>query len=210
MLKLSCPACGAQIEFKSRVSVFAVCSFCKSMVVRHDLDLESLGKMALLPVDMSPLQIGTRGKYQNASFELVGRMKIGWEDGSWNEWYAVFDDGREGWLAEAQGFWMMSFQSNETKQIPKLQKLFVGSTFTPSAGLIFQVDDIKAATCVGSEGELPFQSPKGRKTTSVDLSGPDNQFACIEYSDEGLRLYVGEYVDFEDFHFSGLREIDGW
>jgi len=93
-MKLPCPACGAELQFKSRISVFEVCSYCSSMVIRHDMNLETLGKMAELPPDMTPLQIGTRGRYDSQGFELLGRLKIGWQDGTWNEWYALFDDVR--------------------------------------------------------------------------------------------------------------------
>jgi hypothetical protein len=209
-MQLLCPACGAELQFKSRISVFGVCSYCHSTVVRHDLNLEALGKMAELPADMSPLQIGTRGQYESKNFEIVGRLKIGWEDGNWNEWYVVFDDGRDGWLAEAQGFYMMSFAVSDLSSIPDKSSLYPGLTLRLMSRQGFLVDDIKEATCIGSEGELPFSGVQGRKSTSVDLSGPDNLFACIDYSDEGVRLYAGKYLDFEKFKFSFLREFDGW
>jgi hypothetical protein len=63
---------------------------------------------------------------------------------------------------------------------------------------------------MGSEGELPLKAPKGRKSLSVDLSGPDDQFACIDYSDDGTRLYVGKYVDIEKLSLTALKEIHGW
>lgn len=207
MVKFNCPSCGGEVVFKSRVTVFAVCSYCSSMLVRHDLDLEIIGKMAELLPDMSPLQIGARGKYQGAGFELVGRLKISWQDGSWNEWYALFDDGKCGWLAEAQGFWMISFE-HPADNAPELKDLLPEKQI--SLGLDFQVTDIKDTVCQGSEGELPMRSPKGRKAVSVDLSGPKDEFACLDYSDDGIRAYIGRYVEFEDFQFQGLREIDGW
>ena len=205
MLKLGCPACGAEIQFKSRVSVFGVCRYCNSMIVRHDMNLETLGKMAELPQDMSLLQIGTRGRYENVSFELVGRLKIGWADGNWNEWYTLFDNGKDGWMAEAQGFYMISFQVIDTKNVPDLNKISPGLSVSLIKNQIFQIDDIKQATCLGSEGELPMKGPKGRKCTSVDLSGPENQFACIDYSDEGVRLYVGRYAELENLSLTSLR-----
>jgi hypothetical protein len=210
MLKLSCPACAAEIQFKSNASIFGVCSYCSSTILRQDVNLETLGKMAELPADMSPLQIGTMGHYENTQFELVGRLKIGWVDGTWNEWYALFQNGKAGWLAEAQGLYMVSFQSEKSANIPKSQDISVGQEFALIKNDIFHVDDIKQATCLGSEGELPMKGPKGRKNISVDLSGPGNQFACIDYSDDGVRLYLGKYVDFEMLRFSALREIDGW
>lgn len=180
------------------------------MLVRHDVDLESLGKMAELPEDMSPLQVGTRGSFESKGFELIGRLKMAWQDGSWNEWYALFDDGREGWLAEAQGFWMMSFPEADTSHVPAEEKLRPGQ-YLPFGRMSFVVDDIKQATCVGSEGELPFRAPKGRTSTSVDLSAPPVRYACIEYSQEdGVRLYQGTYIEFDDLHLSNLRVIDGW
>ena len=210
MLKLSCPACGAEIEFKARVSVFGVCSFCHSMVVRHDMNLENIGKMADLPPDMSPLQLGTRGRFGNSNFELVGRLKLGWEQGHWTEWYALFDNGKEGWLAEAQGFYMVSFSIDDPSALPDLKTITVGRSFPLAKGKLFEVEDIKQATCIGSEGELPMKGPKGRKSTSVDLAGPDNEFACLDYSEEGVRLFVGRYAEFEDLKFTMLREVDGW
>lgn len=212
-LKLSCPACGAEISFKSKCSVFGVCSYCSSMVVRHDLNLETLGKMAELPEDSSPLQIGTQGRYENSRFELVGRLKISWEDGNWNEWYALFDDGRDGWLAEAQGFYMVSFQVTDPQSvrcIPALQALSPGLKLPLFQGAQFQVSDIKQAVCSGSEGELPMKGPQGRKNTSVDLTGPQSQFACIDYSEDGVRLFLGKYLEFNQLKFTSLREIDGW
>ena len=75
--------------------------------MRRDLNLETLGKMADLPEDLSILQIGARGKFEGISFAVIGRLRMSWQEGFWNEWCALFEDQRIGWLAEAQGFWMM-------------------------------------------------------------------------------------------------------
>ncbi|HEX4925547.1 MAG TPA: DUF4178 domain-containing protein [Bdellovibrionales bacterium] len=205
----NCPACGAQLVFQSAVSVFAVCSYCQSMVVRHDVDLENLGKMAQLPPDMSPLQIGTTGRFENRSFVLAGRLKLQWESGTWTEWFALFNDGSQGWLADAQGLLMMSFES-ELAQAPELSKISVGTPIATKRGTL-TVKDIKNATCVGSQGELPFKAPHGRKSTTADLEGAnDDLFGTLDYGPEGVKLYTGRYGDFEDFQFQNLREIDGW
>ena len=31
-----------------------------------------------------------------------------YDDGAWNEWYALFDDGRAGWLSEAGDLYVMT------------------------------------------------------------------------------------------------------
>lgn len=230
MQKFNCPSCGAEITFQSSVSVSCVCPYCRSLVVRHDKDVEAIGKMAELPDDISPFQIGTAGKFKNVSFTLIGRMKIGWHDGSWNEWFMFSDDGRKGWLAEAQGFLAVSFEvegglnpDNERalkEHIGKMENSPWDSSAESSSalGLLiviqnkhFEVADVKQAECIGSEGELPFTAPKGRKTTSIDLLGKNGEFAGIEYDDSGKpRLFVGEYAEFDDLKFSNLRELPGW
>lgn len=231
MQKCNCPSCGAEIVFQSSVSVSCVCSYCRSLVVRHDKDLEAIGKVAELPQDISPFQLGTSGIYKNIHFSLIGRMKIGWEDGNWNEWFMYTDDGKKGWLAEAQGTLAISFE----KDIPTggtvgtvaLDMLRSTSTThvnithaeaVPSLGkyLIidkkpFMVVDKKKATCIASEGELPLATPDGRTTTSIDLLGDDGAFAGIEFDASGrARLFVGEYIEFDKLKFSNLRELEGW
>lgn len=178
------------------------------MIVRRDMDLEALGKMAQLPDDVSPLKIGTRGKYKNTVFEIIGRLKIAWSEGFWNEWYLFFEDGRYGWLAEAMGFFMLSFEVKETDKVAKFEDLQFGKGYELLPMKTFLVDDMKEAVCEGSEGELPFKGIVGRKSISVDLSDHSGEFACIEYSDQdGVRLYAGKYVEFDELKFSNLRDL---
>jgi hypothetical protein len=66
--------------------------------------------MAALPPDLSPLQIGTHGEFDGLAFTLLGRVRFAYDEGSWNEWFALFSDNRYGWVAEAQGFFMVSFE----------------------------------------------------------------------------------------------------
>src|SRR5262249_33845661 len=127
MITLNCPSCGAAVNFHSKASVFAVCSFCKSTLVRQDMNLEMLGKMAELQDDMSPIQIGTSGFFGGRFFDVIGRLKVFYSEGIWNEWYTIFDDGKEGWLAEAQGFFAMCFPvENSSTQAPAPRSVATG------------------------------------------------------------------------------------
>jgi Domain of unknown function (DUF4178) len=220
MKKFDCPSCGAEVVFVSNLSVYAVCKYCNSMVVRHDLDVEAIGTMAALPDDMSPFQIGTEGVWQGVHFTLAGRLKIGWTDGTWNEWFMASDDGRRGWLAEAQGFYAVSYETAPPKPGFAERALahrdnaarntaFIGSTLKLD-DITYRVVDSKLATCLGSEGELPFAAPKGRKTLSVGPVGPNAGFACVEIEAGGLRAYTGRYAEWKDLRCSHAREFDGW
>lgn len=217
MKKFNCPSCGAEVTFTSNISVYAVCKYCSSMIVRHDLDVESIGTMAALPDDMSPLQIGTEGYYQGVHFSLVGRMKIGWEDGSWNEWFMASDDGRKGWLAEAQGCYAICFEVEPPPldfavraiQHQKKDNNFIGSSLTLNNQKL-KVVDAKKSTCIGSEGELPFAAPQGRLTVSVDLLGTRGEFGCVEIETGKMRAFSGRYVDWKEMRCSNVRQFDGW
>ena len=52
-----CPSCGATLKFSSSVAVFAVCEFCRSMVVLRGAQIENLGVMAELDADQGTLTI---------------------------------------------------------------------------------------------------------------------------------------------------------
>ncbi len=214
MLSLSCPSCGATVPFKSKASVFAVCSFCRSTLVRQDMDLEAIGKMAELQDDLTPLQIGTTGKYKGKAFEIIGRMKVAYDDGFWNEWYLYFSEGKEneGWLAEAQGFYAVCFPVHENLAPPRDQasNMTAGRLIDFEDKGVFQVEDIHEVKCLVSEGELPVNAPKGRESLSVDLTGPNVQMATIEYGKDEVRVFAGGYQEFDDFKFHNLREIEGW
>ncbi|CAN5352404.1 hypothetical protein BH10CYA1_BH10CYA1_17350 [soil metagenome] len=209
MLTLSCPSCGANVDFKSKASLFAVCSFCKSSLVRQDMDLEKIGTISDLVDDLTPIQIGTTGTFSNEKFEVIGRLKVGYKDGYWNEWFAMLGDGRVAWLAEAQGFYAFCYPFFDVSP-PTKASLTVGKTVDFGDKGIYEVDDIRDCKCVYSEGELPFNAQQGRASTSVDLSGFDKEMSTIEYAASETRVFLGAYQDFDAFQFKNLRHIDGW
>ena len=207
-MKSTCPACGAEVVFRSSISVSAVCPYCDSLLLRRGQDLEDMGKVAKLPEDMSLIQIGSSGKYQGSNFQIVGRLRVGWSDGFWNEWYALFDDGREGWLAEAQGNFMMTFRVETPKDLWPVAKMYPGAKVKIGKETL-SVTDTKKCVCVGAEGELPILAAKGRESTSVDLQYGDS-FGTIEYAGDETRVFVGAYVELDAMKMMNLRELHGW
>lgn len=175
------------------------------------MNLEAIGKMSDLQDEITPLQVGTFGRFDNEKFEVIGRLKVGYQDGFWNEWLAYFGGDKTGWLAEAQGFYAMCFPVEPSVQLPDVGTMKPGLAVSLN-DVVFEVDDIEDAWCVFSEGELPVAAVKGRAAISVDLSTLDGGMATIEYakgSDE-LRAFVGRYQEFDEFHFTNLRHLDGW
>ena len=209
MRTYECPSCGAAVNFASAATVFAVCDHCRSMVVRSDVKLESIGTMAELPADLSPLQIGARGEWQGKTFTLIGRVRLAWDEGSWTEWYSFFNDGTRAWIAETQGFFTVSAR-NETDAIPhRIQTLQPGST-VDFAHRRWRVVEGKTVTCLAGEGELPFVAKPGSARYSVDLVGPSGEFGTLEDAEGELSFYEGNYARFIELKFANLRPVPGW
>ncbi len=203
-LTASCPSCGAPVVFKSAGSVFAVCEYCQSTLVRHDQALEDIGKMAALAEDRSPLQLGAEGSYDGVHFALIGRIQIRYSQGYWNEWHLLFDDMRTGWLSEAGGEYVVSFLQQVQEPLPAFAELKIGQRF-PVAGQPWTVSNIENAECVAGAGELPFKVGAGYPVAAVDLRNGAN-FATLDYSETPPLLFVGEPVDFASLKMSNLRE----
>ena len=179
------------------------------MIVQEGEHLKDYGKMAVLQDDLSPIQVGSTGVYDNRAFTVLGRIKVAWEGGFWNEWFLNFGDD-SGWIGEAQGFYGISFeQTKELDKLPKRAEMKRGRRVQLGKSLL-TVDDIKTAQIFGSEGELPFVPGRGREFLSVDLGGANSEFGTITYSDDGVSVYLGKYVDFENLKFRNLRALDGW
>ena len=209
MVKVDCPSCGAPITFESTFSILAICSHCNSTLVRHDMDVENIGKMATLKEDGSPLQLGTRGEYKGVSFSVVGRIQLRFDRGIWNEWYLTFNDGTAGWLGEAQGTYAVSFQKKTDQELPEFGSLTIGKALTLH-GKKLHVQNVEQARCIAGQGELPFRVNAGYDAPLVDLLGDGGAFATIDYSEDPPLVFVGEYVEFDDFNSSNLRTIEGW
>ena len=206
-----CPNCGAAVPFPSAIVVFAVCGFCRSNVIRRDADavLEHLGQQAQLPPDLSPIRIGTCGVYTCHRFTVTGRIRVGYEQGSWNEWLIDFGENRWGWIAEAQGFYAASFEIAAPPDLPEASALTLGATLRIGE-VDYSVRDIKSTQILGSEGALPMVAVPGRTAVSIDLGAPNRQFANVEFSADGVRVFIGHSLTFAELEFTDLRPLPGW
>jgi hypothetical protein len=207
-LKTSCPNCGAEIEFRFDDSFVRICSHCNAAVQRTDRGLETLGKVAdLMPID-SPLKLFSEGHFGNASFMLVGMAQIRHAQGGiWQEWYARFDSGRWGWLAEAQGRYYLTFVDPTWKPID-LRELAPGHVVdVPMRGgnHPFTVAEATSGTYIAAKGELPFKLVPNETFHYADLSDGKGAFATIDYGDgdDPPAIYVGVQVPLADLKLSG-------
>ncbi len=189
MTTANCPSCGAQIEFAIGSSAVVVCEHCHALVARTDRGLENDGKVAALVDTGSPLHVGVTGRYRGAGFRLTGRTQMKHQAGGvWDEWYAAFDDGRWGWLAEAAGKFYITFRTAEA-HVPEIAQLKLG-TPVPQVDN-FVVTEIGTAQLNSAEGELPWRPQPGETYRYADLSGSELRFATLDYSEEKPIVFKG-------------------
>jgi hypothetical protein len=203
-----CPNCSAPIAFGWSQSVQTVCTHCRSVVVRHDVDVTALGKVASVPPDISPIQVGTRGRFENRAFEVVGRIVYEYEDGGWNEWHVVFDDGQSGWLSDAQAEYAVSVPVGPDRPLPGTGEVKTGKRFA-WRDRDYVATTITQARYAGVEGELPFVTWDRNLATFADFKTTTGHFATIDYSEQPPLLFLGRFAEFDELSFSNLREITG-
>jgi hypothetical protein len=182
----NCPSCGAPIEFAVGSSAVVVCGTCRSVVARTDRGVEDHGKVAALIDTGSPLQAGATGRFEGQGFRITGRTQLRHQAGGvWDEWYAALDDGRWAWIAEAQGRFYVTFPASA--QVPAYEQLTLGAPILE--GLV--VAEFGEAALLSAEGELPWRPEPGYRYRYADLTGPQNRFATIDYSETPPLVFLG-------------------
>ncbi|MCA1618128.1 MAG: DUF4178 domain-containing protein [Acidobacteria bacterium] len=208
-LQANCPACGAQVMFRTGSSVVLVCEYCNSVVARTDRGVEDLGKVADVAESGSPLEVGLAGVYLGVAFTLTGRAQVRHAAGGfWDEWYAAFADGRWGWLAEAQGRFYLTFQIQvpSPNALPAFEQLQLGQ---PVWAIPAQPPPVVAekgtAQLTAAEGEIPYLLTPGETYAYADLSGAGGVFGTLDYGEQPPLVYVGREVSLEELGLAHAR-----
>jgi len=204
--RAACPNCGAPVDFRSPASAFAVCGFCKSTVVREGDALRKIGESAELFDDHSPLQLGASGKFQGAAFTLVGRLQYRYAEGTWNEWHALFDNGKSAWLSEDNGRYVLAIDAPLEGAAPSATSLKAGAQLTV-AGQAWTVASVSAAKLIAAQGELPYAPNLTRGFVVSDLRNARGEVGTLDYSVPGTpRWSTGRSVAITELAMTGLAD----
>lgn len=190
----------------------AVCSFCKSTLVRDGESLRRIGQSAELFDDHSPLALGARGQYQGESFTLIGRVQLAYLDdegveGHWTEWHALFDNGRSGSLSEDNGAYVFGFGlPPPAPALPDLRKPAVGASL-----LVAQRPWVLSSRVQvhvhAAQGELA-EAPDLKATYPVvELRNTAGEVLSVELLAAAPVLSVGRSVQLAELKLSGLPDV---
>ena len=206
--KTDCPSCGAPVEAHSASAVTLVCGYCNSMLVRQDDGIVDSGRDSALLEDFSPLQIGTTGTFVTQRFTLVGRLQVQYDDGAWNEWYALFDDGRTGWLSEAGDLYVMTMPV-ETDNPPSFEDIRAGFSELTFQNKRYVASDVRRISLkrAAAQGELPFVLDEDRQNKVSDWRCED-LFITLDYSGDTPETFFGRMVNLDDLKLENTRSED--
>ncbi len=195
----ACPQCGAPLRFGGAASLAAVCAYCRFASLRTGARLEAAGKVPDLVATDTRLSIGTAGKADARTFTLLGRLQLSQGQAAWNEWYASFDDGSWGWVAEAQGRLYVTFPKSAPSGLPPLGTLKPGMEVSlPGVGRAV-VDEVNQARLVSFEGELPVRPDLGETWRYADCSTDSGGFVTLDYGSGGDGvLYAGRELSYAE------------
>ncbi len=181
MQTVSCPSCGAPVQFRSHAAVMAVCEFCRATVLKDADSVKDIGKMSSVLEDYSPIQIGTSGVAGQRGFTVVGRIQLRYSQGIWNEWFLLFDDASTAWLGDSSGLFTITTERTVTNALPRFEDIVPGHLY-PIAEARFTASEKRVADCIGGQGELPFKVGPGYQARVADFrSGA--RFVTLDYSD---------------------------
>lgn len=193
---LNCPACGAPLEIQSRFTTLVACEYCGQTAYVHDDELDPTGKVAKLTDYVSRLQVGKEGAIRGRKFKALGRVRYRYEDGMWDEWYLLMEDGQPAWLSEDEGDYILYSKKRLTAPIPPWEELSVGR-FIPVPPMNVFVSEKGRGSIVGAEGEMSFSAMPNEQIRYIDGNASGRAVSLV-FTQHGINLAVGEPLDFHD------------
>jgi uncharacterized Zn-finger protein len=167
------------VEFTAGSAQVVVCGYCQTVVAKKGANLEAHGRISAIVDTDSPLRLGLEGRYAKTGYRLVGHVQKDHGAGPWDEWYVEFDDGRTGWLSEAEGAFYMMFDSGVEEGL-ELEALHPGERLH-MRNRAFVVEERGHGKVVAAAGQLPSDVDPTEDSYYVDATGPKGMFASLDF-----------------------------
>jgi hypothetical protein len=197
MTSATCPSCGGNLVITAQTSKMVTCSYCGMISYLNAGNLAMIGQKSFLVDYGSMLKIGKKGKIKDMDFHVIGRLRIDYEDGFFDEWYLNTSQGTK-WLSEDEGKFVLFYKSMELtdSSIFRLLQTKVGSTFPFNNSYLF-ITEKSHAKINGGEGELPFPIEPNQKADFVDAIA-NKELYSFEFLPQTVELHIGNYLDIND------------
>lgn len=207
----TCPKCSRSVQRKLKDSALVLCSNCNAKVYGTiDIPADSHG----VPDDLSLIQIGTKGKYLNKKFEIVGRVRMQMKDDFRSLWCAMYDDDKNPVLWICQSLESLAFGADTFKQFPPNSDIDMNA-----AGKVVFGDKMKltvsfagAPLFVRYEGEIArFPKPDG---SFVFLHAVSKNYTalvvCVDNDLKHTEMLWAQTMDLGEVKFENTRKFNEW
>lgn len=196
--EFACPSCGGELAQRFSATKFIVCGYCQSCLFLEDEGVRNAGKMSTLSEAPSIFQLGGSYNYRNWGFVPIGRVRYDYGRGWWDEWYVADNKGEFKWISVDEGDIAIEEPADLDGEVPSFEAISIGDQIplkVKGQVINFIVTELNNCTCIGAEGELPFEIVPYETYYYVDLSGPDRRIFTLEYTEDGVNAFEGTWVD---------------
>lgn len=210
LFSAQCPCCGAPVDVYSATASVVVCQYCNTTLLRSQDTLTDTGQKSALIDDYSPLQLFSSGSFAGQHFTLIGRCQISYDRGSWNEWYAMLDNGKYACLAEFSGLYVFSYADtgSDDSDFKPFEQYRIGD-WVEYKGNRYVASDIRQATILkaAAQGEIPGLPDKDQQIFVIDLR-QQQRFMTLDFSVDKTRpaVYTGSALELAELSMQNLRD----
>lgn len=212
---LRCGNCGADVPITSPATLTVTCGHCNVMSRRTDVDLETIGEVALAAPLRSHFAIGTEGSFDARPFVVRGQVQLDHGAGLWNEWAAETEQGWL-WISEAQGevhVYEELHVSNppDRSRLPDMDpdtgdfsygggdQFLAGRRINIDGKRSWMIKEIGRGDVITVRGELPVDLRAGTRTTYVDLVRGGGEVATLDFTRPGeTEVLTGRRVGLDE------------
>jgi hypothetical protein len=194
----NCAACNAPITLKSNRTKYVTCSYCSALNCREENDFHTVDGVDIAN-NFSVLKIGQKLIFENKlEIELIGRLVADCEDGGWNEWFCLDDNGNFYWLCETMGDYFLMTEEILVDNVENYKNLKLNDTINMK-GKKFYLTNNDHVQCIGVEGELPSTIFLTSKWVSLDFKGHDKDVVFINIDSKNIMIYYGRSYEYDEF-----------
>jgi hypothetical protein len=204
---VNCPECRTALRAEFASTQVIICSGCGQQTGVSDKRYE--GKFDKPEDDLCRLQIHSRGKYNEQSFVVTGRMRMIFEEESYvNLWHVELQGKGDHWIAESYHTYAFLLPGVSAYPLSHLLRLKIGSQFTMNNSHYYLLSS-ESKAMFQAEGELPAEIPVG-KLMYVTATNPARQTAHYRvYSKTEHVMHAGRTVDYTELSIQNGRRIGG-
>ena len=202
----ACPSCGNVVRPVNPGITVLACDKCDTLLYFEDKVMVA-GKKAILGEPRGPVAVGASGRVAGQFVEVVGRVRLSHDDGTWDEWYLGDRKGLPNWLVEDE----KRYALEAPVPVPDgaHADLRLGDSLQLD-GRTYEVQEFGDAVLEGAEGQVPRDVEPGQVFRYVDLAEIDGDgVLLLEFDPDGTaEAYAGTAVAPESIELTGGRRRD--